>query len=146
VSEQNQSNGENQPEVRSVAKIKSHNGGSEQDPGASHASSGSARPTFKIKLALKLVAFIFSVITLSWFFEGTRQIQNGLSLSAVAYVLAGSVLTVALIGVQAFFIYAEEKSKNDGTRKIPLFDKIYYKLAGVNKGDGKKPSDLEGKN
>lgn len=135
--------------MRSAAEIKSCNGGSEKDPGASHGPSGSGsssssgKPTFKVKLALKLVAFVFSVITLSWFFEGTRQIQNGLSLSAVAYVIAGSVLTVALIGVQAFFIYAEEKSKNDGTRKIPLFDKIYYKLATVNKSAGEKSSDSE---
>jgi hypothetical protein len=36
---------------------------------------------------------------------------------------------VALIGVQAFFIYAEEKSKDSRTRKIPLFDPIYDRLS-----------------
>lgn len=82
----------------------------------------------KIKFVYKFFAFVFSVVALSWFFEGTRQIQAGLSVSAIVYVLAGSLLTVALIGVQAFFIYAEEKSKDNRTRKIRLFDSIYERL------------------
>ncbi len=83
----------------------------------------------KIKFVYKFFAFVFSVIALSWFFEGTRQIQLGLSVSAIVYLLVGSLLTVALIGVQAFFIYAEEKSKDSRTRKIPLFDPIYDRLS-----------------
>lgn len=83
----------------------------------------------KIKFVYKFFAFVFSVVALSWFFEGTRQIQLGLSLSAIVYLLVGSLLTVALIGVQAFFIYAEEKSKDNRTRKIPLFDVIYDRLS-----------------
>lgn len=83
----------------------------------------------KIKFVYKFFAFVFSVVALSWFFEGTRQIQLGLSLSAIVYLLVGSLLTVALIGVQAFFIYAEEKSKDSRTRKIPLFDLIYDRLS-----------------
>lgn len=96
--------------------------------GASSTSS-SVNKGLKIKFVYKLFAFAFSVVALSWFFEGTRQIQAGLSLSAIVYILVGSLLTVALIGVQAFFIYAEEKSKDSRTRKIPLFDPIYDRLS-----------------
>jgi hypothetical protein len=91
--------------------------------------SSSVNKGLKIKFVYKLFAFAFSVVALSWFFEGTRQIQAGLSLSAIVYILVGSLLTVALIGVQAFFIYAEEKSKDSRTRKIPLFDPIYDRLS-----------------
>lgn len=99
--------------------------------GASSTSSTSSTVNkgLKIKFVYKLFAFAFSVVALSWFFEGTRQIQAGLSLSAIVYILVGSLLTVALIGVQAFFIYAEEKSKDSRTRKIPLFDPIYDRLS-----------------
>jgi hypothetical protein len=96
--------------------------------GASGASSSSSSRRLKIKFVYKFFAFVFSVVALSWFFEGTRQMQAGLSVSAIVYVLAGSLFTVALIGVQAFFIYAEEKSKDNRTRKIPLFDAIYERL------------------
>lgn len=97
--------------------------------GASSSSSSIVNRRLKIKFVYKFFAFAFSVVALSWFFEGTRQIQAGLSLSAIVYILVGSLLTVALIGVQAFFIYAEEKSKDSRTRKIPLFDPIYDRLS-----------------
>ena len=96
--------------------------------GASGASSSSSSRRLKIKFVYKFFAFVFSVVALSWFFEGTRQMQAGLSVSAIVYVLAGSLFTVALIGVQAFFIYAEEKSKDNRTRKIRLFDAVYERL------------------
>ncbi|MFA7338402.1 MAG: hypothetical protein WC028_16570 [Candidatus Obscuribacterales bacterium] len=100
------------------------------EKGTSGASSSSiVNRRLKIKFVYKFFAFVFSVVALSWFFEGTRQIQAGLSLSAIVYILVGSLLTVALIGVQAFFIYAEEKSKDSRTRKIPLFDPIYERLS-----------------
>ncbi len=96
--------------------------------GASGAFSSSSNRRLKIKFVYKFFAFVFSVVALSWFFEGTRQMQAGLSVSAIVYVLAGSLLTVALIGLQAFFIYAEEKSKDNRTRKIRLFDAVYERL------------------
>jgi len=137
---------EDKSEVKSVAEIQNFKG-SAKDPGAL-ASNLAAAPPFKIKLALKLVAFIFSVITLSWFFEGAREIQNGLTLPAVAYLVAGGVFTVVLIGVQAFFIYAEEKSKDSRTRKIPLFDRVYDRWAAAKtqtkRATKLSSSDLEG--
>lgn len=103
--------------------------------GASGAFSSSANRRLKIKFVYKFLAFVFSVIALSWFFEGTRQLQAGLSVSAIVYVLAGSLFTVALIGVQAFFIYAEEKSKDNRTRKIRLFDAVYERLTRASCSD-----------
>ena len=100
----------------------------EPENGASGAFSSSSNRRLKIKFVYKFFAFVFSVVALSWFFEGTRQMQAGLSVSAIVYVLAGSLLTVALIGLQAFFIYAEEKSKDNRTRKIRLFDAVYERL------------------
>jgi hypothetical protein len=109
-----------------------NNQNAKPENGASGALASSSADTsskrLKIKFVYKFFAFVFSVVALSWFFEGTRQIQAGLSVSAIVYVLAGSLLTVALIGVQAFFIYAEEKSKDNRTRKIRLFDSIYERL------------------
>ncbi len=132
---------ENKSEVISAAEINQLTDRSDKDLGGASSLSTvqpqGARAKFKVKFALKLFAFALSVVTLSWFFEGARQIQVALTLSAVLHLLAGSIFTVALIGVQAFFIYAEEKSKDNRTRKIPLFDKLYYKLAGNN-------SDREG--
>mgnify|MGYP000449815635 CR=1 FL=1 len=103
--------------------------------GASASSSSSGNKRLKIKFVYKFLAFVFSVVALSWFFEGTRQLQAGLSVSAIVYVLAGSLFTVALIGVQAFFIYAEEKSKDNRTRKIRLFDAVYERLTRASCSD-----------
>ncbi|CAN5196736.1 hypothetical protein BH11CYA1_BH11CYA1_27620 [soil metagenome] len=104
--------------------------------GALASSTDTANKRLKIKFVYKFFAFVFSVVALSWFFEGTRQIQAGLSVSAIVYVLAGSLVTVGLIGVQAFFIYAEEKSKDNRTRKIRLFDSIYERLSQTTKKNG----------
>lgn len=84
---------------------------------------------FKVKLPLKLLIFSLSVITLSWFFEGHRRFQAALTPDAIAILLLGTILTLALIVLQAFFIYAEEKSKGNRTRKIKLFDTWYAKLS-----------------
>ncbi len=114
----------------STASLNSNlnNPNAKPENGASGAFSSSSNRRLKIKFVYKFFAFVFSVVALSWFFEGTRQMQAGLSVSAIVYVLAGSLLTVALIGLQAFFIYAEEKSKDNRTRKIRLFDAVYERL------------------
>ncbi len=114
--------------------------------GASGASSSSSSRRLKIKFVYKFFAFVFSVVALSWFFEGTRQMQAGLSVSAIVYVLAGSLFTVALIGVQAFFIYAEEKSKDNRTRKIRLFDAVYERLTRPSCSDESTDPETHGDN
>ena len=79
----------------------------------------------KVKFALKATAFCASVMTLSWFFEGWRKIHEGLGFWSVSILLAGIFCTIALIIVQAFWIYVEEKQKGSLLRRIALFDKLY---------------------
>jgi hypothetical protein len=89
----------------------------------------------KISMVLKVVAFCFSVVTLSWFFEGMRQCKAAATPEGLCYLLGGTLLTILLVAVQAFFVYCEERSKNSRTRKIALFDKWYVFLTSKQKGD-----------
>jgi len=96
----------------------------------------------KIRFSFKALAFCASVVTLSWFFEGTRMIKDGPTVEGVATLAGGTVLTSLLVVVQGFFIYCEERSKGLRTRNIALFDKGYKKyvqlaskLTSKDKGD-----------
>ncbi|HEY9786165.1 MAG TPA: hypothetical protein V6D17_12230 [Candidatus Obscuribacterales bacterium] len=80
--------------------------------------------TKKVRFAFKAVAFIAAVITLSWFFEGMREIGKEVSLVGVAYLFFGTTLTILLLLIQGYWIYIEEKSKGTLVKKIKLFDKI----------------------
>lgn len=111
------------------------NGGPELGP--------SGEPVFKIKLPVKLSIFVAATITLSWFFEGWRQVNNEPTLVACSILAAGTLATLALLGLYAFFIYAEERSRGCRTRKIPLFDKWYVQYcqrrvhSSTSEGDNK---------
>lgn len=85
------------------------------------------KPT-KVKLPIKLFAFTLTVITLSWFFEGWREIQKEPGLVSGAYLFFGTTLTLLLLAVQGYWIYIEEKSTGKLVRKVKLFDKIEAKL------------------
>lgn len=89
---------------------------------------GSGAGRFKVKLMLKLLVFALSTVALSWVFEGFRQVSQEPSVWGVLLLFAGSTLTVLTVGVYGFFMYAEEKSKGNRTRKIPLYDKWYHTL------------------
>ncbi len=67
--------------------------------------------TIKVRLALKAAVFCFSVVTLSWFFEGMRECKEMASAQGLGYLIGGTVLTLLLICLQGFFIYCEERSK-----------------------------------
>lgn len=86
------------------------------------------KPT-KVKLPIRLLAFSLTVITLSWFFEGWREIQREPGLVSGAYLFFGTTLTMLLLGVQGYWIYVEEKSTGKLIRKVKLFDSIEAKLA-----------------
>jgi hypothetical protein len=79
----------------------------------------------KIKFAFKAAAFWASVLTLSWFFEGWRKIHESVGVYSVSVLLLGIVCTTALVGLQAFWIYVEEKQKGSLLRRIQLFEKLY---------------------
>jgi len=82
----------------------------------------------KVKLSLRLFTFTLTVITLSWFFEGWREIQREPGFVSVAYLFFGTTLTLLLLAVQGYWIYIEEKSTGKLVRKVKLFDKIEAKL------------------
>jgi hypothetical protein len=80
--------------------------------------------TLKIKLPIKLFTLACSVIALSWVFEGYRQVSQSPSLSHVALLTTGILLTGFLLWLQAFWIYIEEKSKGKLTKQIIHFDRL----------------------
>ncbi|MBC8000636.1 MAG: hypothetical protein IAF58_21990 [Leptolyngbya sp.] len=88
----------------------------------------------KVKMPLKIAAFTMTVITLSWFFEGWREVQREPGLVPIAYLFFGTTLTLGLLAVQGYWIYLEEKMSGKLIRKIKIYDKIEAKLqaASVN--------------
>ena len=88
----------------------------------------------KIRMALKVLVFCCSTVTLSWFFEGLRQCKEVSGIQGPAVLIAGAITTLALVALQGFFIYCEERSKGRHTRKIALFDS-WYEILTKNKGD-----------
>jgi len=79
---------------------------------------------FKVRLPIKMAVIILSVFALSWFFEGLRQIQNGLTLIHALVFIGGVVSTAILLWLQGFWIYLEEKHKGTLRKKIAHFDKL----------------------
>lgn len=82
----------------------------------------------KVKLPIKVLAFSMTVITLSWFFEGWREVQREPGLVPIAYLFFGTTLTLGLLAVQGYWIYIEEKLSGKLIRKIKIYDKIEAKL------------------
>jgi hypothetical protein len=89
---------------------------------------------YKIHWAVKLSAFAGSVVTLSWFFAGWRQVNEAQTLANWLLLLAGIVLTVLLLGLQGYWIYFEEKAKGTLRKRVELFERIYSALHGSPKG------------
>jgi hypothetical protein len=89
----------------------------------------------KIKWPLKLFLFCLSSFTLSLFFEGMRQCKESLTVGGGFILALGTLTTLALLLLQGFFMYCEERSKGNRTRKIALFDKWYLQLVSKQKGD-----------
>ena len=89
----------------------------------------------KVKFQVKALALVLSVISLSWFFEGMRQIKQSVSVGHVVLLVAAVLSTVMLLWIQAFWIYLEEKSKGSLKKKVAHFDKMehWLKSEAVNK-------------
>jgi hypothetical protein len=79
----------------------------------------------KVSFRAKAAAFITTVITLSWFFEGYRQVSAALTLEHCAILAAGTVLTLILLAVQGYWIYVEEKTKGTLKRRIGIYERFY---------------------
>ncbi len=88
----------------------------------------------KVHWTFRLTAFVASVITLSWFFAGWRQIQETGQFSDWLLLLSGTVFTLLLLGVQAYWIYFEEKDKGTLKKRIELFEKMHLRLSRAQTG------------
>lgn len=95
--------------------------------GSSPATAPTGQAKLKVKFQYRFLAFAGAVIGLSWFFEGSRQIAEGVNFSSVGYLLLGTVATVVFMGILSYWIYAEEKSKGTLKVRFGLFEKIYAK-------------------
>jgi hypothetical protein len=99
-----------------------------------------ARRQQKVKFALKAAAFIATVLTLSWFFEGCREVRTGWTVSHIAVLTLGTLTTVFMLGVQGYWIYIEEKVKGTLKRRVGLFERIYAWSQKRNGGDSGEKS------
>lgn len=79
---------------------------------------------YKIRFGVKLVAFIAATISLSWFFEGWREINESPTLPHIAVIVGGTGLTLLILTVMAYWTYHEEKSKGTLKKKVQFFDRI----------------------
>ena len=89
-----------------------------------------------IHWSIRLVAFIASVLTLSLFFAGWREVMEHGQLSGAALLVAGVLLTAGLLGLQGFWIYFEEKQKGTLRRHIGWFEALHSFLAPHSQSNG----------
>ena len=83
------------------------------------------QPVFKISFRNKALAFIGTTVALSWFFEGWREINSNLTPAHVFVIVAGTALTLALLAVQGYWIYIEEKLRGTLKKRIGFYENIY---------------------
>lgn len=94
----------------------------------------------KITWFHKLLAFAASVMTLSWFFAGWRQVNEVGGPGDWALLAGGTILTLLLLGLQGYWAYFEEKEKGTLRRRVVLFEKIHDAISDKDSGgsDSKK--------
>jgi hypothetical protein len=76
----------------------------------------------------KWSAFAASVFALSLFFAGHRQVNETGGIADWALLAGGVVLTAALLMLQGYWIYFEEKAKGSLKKRIALFENIHSQL------------------
>lgn len=82
-----------------------------------------------IHWSIKWSVFAASVISLSWFFAGWRQVNQTGQLTDWALLAIGTLLTLGFIMVQGYWIYFEEKKKGRLTKRIALYERVYEFLS-----------------
>lgn len=78
--------------------------------------------------SLKWSVFAASVVSLSWFFAGWRQVNEHGGISDWGLLAGGTFATIAFVAVQGYWIYFEEKGKGKLTKRVDLFEKIHKYL------------------
>lgn len=92
------------------------------------ASKAGAPEVYKIRFALKLVAFIAAVISLSWFFQGWREVNQTPGIASFALLAFGTSLTLLILGVMGYWTYFEEKSKGTLRKRIAIYEDIHTRM------------------
>ena len=79
---------------------------------------------WRVKPSIKIAVMALSILALSLFFEGWREVKTALTAGSFAILVSGILTTVFLLWIQAFWIYIEEKQKGTLKKKIIHFDKL----------------------
>ena len=87
-----------------------------------------ARSGYK-RVAVKVAVFVASVISLSWFFAGWRQVHEAQTLANWSLLVGSTLLTAFLLALQGYWIYFDEKAKGSLRKRIDLYEKIHDALA-----------------
>jgi hypothetical protein len=78
-----------------------------------------------IHWSVRYSTFAASVFTLSLFFAGWREVMQTGQPGAFALLAAGTLSTVLLLVVQAYWAYFDEKSKGKLVRPSKSFEKLH---------------------
>lgn len=81
-----------------------------------------------IHWSLKMSAFVASVVSLSWFFAGWRQVNEKGGLGDWGLLFFGTGLTLSLLVLQGYWIYSEEKEKGSLRKRIGFYEFIHARL------------------
>ena len=89
--------------------------------------------------SIKWGMYAASVVSLSWFFAGWRQVNQTGGLQDWCLLVGGTASTLMLISVQGYYICFEEKEKGRLTKRVELFEKIHQFIdsrKNKDKGEG----------
>ena len=84
---------------------------------------------------VKVSIFAASVISLSWFFAGWRQVVEAQTLGHWLLLAGALVLTLLLVGLQGYWIYFEESAKGTLRKRIKIYETIHDALEKRRSGD-----------
>ncbi|CAN5622699.1 hypothetical protein BH10CYA1_BH10CYA1_42560 [soil metagenome] len=98
------------------------------------ASEAGAPVVYKVRFALKAVAFCAAVVSLSWFFQGWREVNQEPGIASVALLIFGTSLTLLILGTMGYWTYFEEKSKGTLRKKFKLYEDIHSRLQNRKQG------------
>jgi hypothetical protein len=90
---------------------------------------------YKVKFALKAVAFVAAVVSLSWFFQGWREVNQAPSLASFALLVLGTSLTMFILALMGYWTYFEEKSKGTLKKRIAIYEAIHNRLQNGKQGE-----------
>ncbi len=99
------------------------------------ASEADAPTVYKVKFALKAVAFVAAVVSLSWFFQGWREVNQAPSLGSFALLVFGTALTMFILALMGYWTYFEEKSKGTLKKRIEIYEVIRCRLQNRKQGE-----------